>query len=299
MPFLELPPELHLELAEWLISSSLAALCLVNKKLQSIYVKPLYSKDSDSVLQWAVEHSNKETMETTLKHGGNVNAIYYETETLLMRAIRLGRISIAELLLEKGADVSLVDAKSKTPLHYAIQHKQVVSARVLLQYGANVNALEHNSNTPLIEAAYYGPLEAVEVLLEHGADMAHANCKGATAVYIAILKCDLEIIKLLIRHGADYSWKYAGSPLTNAASGNRLDAMKYFVEELGFTDVNATNEDGWIPLISAARSDDNQPVIEYLVEQGSRLDAVTRHGVSALMLSIRHGQFAIAKYLIT
>jgi ankyrin repeat protein len=302
MPFLQLPPELHLEFAECLTQPCLAALCLVNHKLRNIYLKPLYTIASDVALQWAVKHSNKETLELALEHGGNVNAVNQRTDTLLIQAIVLGHISIAELLLEKGADVSMADGASKTPLHFAVQHGHAVFAKVLLQHGANINALERNENTPLIDASYKGHLATVQVLLENGADIAHTNCRGATAVNIAILKCDLDIIKLLIKYGADYKSTNicgTGSPINAAARASRLDVMKYFFEELGFSDMNTRDDDAWTPLLAAATSDDHLPTIEYLIEHGADLDAVTRNGVSALMLSIRHGQYVVARFLVS
>jgi len=108
---------------------------------------------------------------------------------------------------------------------------------------------------------------------------------GATAFWRAAEANDIAAMRLLISRGADRTIPSSKqvTPLmvaagigfqyqhTNAVPDARLDAVKYFVEELG-ADVNEKDDAGFTVLHGAAYVGDNE-TIKYLVAKGANVKA--------------------------
>jgi ankyrin repeat protein len=147
-------------------------------------------------------------------------------------------MDVIKLLVEKGADVN---ARTKARSD---------------QYGATAWLREPGA-TPLLRAAYCADLEVIKYLLAHGADPQIATTDGTTALMALVG----------VGYGDGFT-KDVGTP------DDAFEALKLFVE-LGIP-VNAANTDKVTALHGAAHKN-NPRAIEYLVEHGAEMTAVSNY----------------------
>jgi ankyrin repeat protein len=206
----------------------------------------------------------------------------------------LEHFAIAKYLIERGADVNAADWYGETPLWAA------VDARNLDVTGATRdNRMDRN-------AAF----ELIGILLERGADanarireypperrfitrlgsLSWVDFTGQTPFLRAALAGDTKVMSLLLQHGADPNIAtFEGTtPLMAAAGVNwvvnqtfdegpdaLLEAVKLCLE-LG-NDANAVNSMGLRAIHGAANRGSNA-IIEFLAENGARLDVADKQG---------------------
>lgn len=303
MHFLQLPTELHLEIASHLSRTCRAVLCLVNYSLRDIYVKPLYTQDSHAASLWAALHGNNETLKLAFKHGAVVNGTMAHNHecrcTLLGLATLYGHTSTAKLLLEQGADFESRNHQGQTPLHIAAQCGYSELVTLLLLHGADPNAIDIDGWSPLWAACFQGHLENVKALLANGADVELATAKGnSTPLRAACLKGSLDVVKLLLAHGANYTTSgYDGSlPFHTAAGQGHAHIVEYFIEEGMVTDLETKDNGGWTALNLAACAGSLE-VTALLIKHGADVNTVNCHGTSPLLCVARGGDLAVAKFL--
>jgi ankyrin repeat protein len=211
--------------------------------------------------------------------------------TPLMMATVNGHYDVAAELVRKGANVNAVDRSGRSALFFAVdmhtlewlfsrpnpqpsgEMDSVDLTKLLLESGADPNArltargfiLHHNASgnanliggsTPLMKAATTSDVVLMRMLIEHGADpniatqnhttplMATAGLNWADISSLGSENETIEAMKLLIQHGAD---------------------------------VNAFNDLGETALHGAAQRGADR-VVQFLAEQGARLDAKDRRG---------------------
>jgi ankyrin repeat protein len=211
--------------------------------------------------------------------------------TPLMIAVVNAHYDVAAELVRKGANVNTVDKSGRGALFFAVdmhtlewlfsrpnpqpsgEMDSVAMVKFLLERGANPNArltargfvLHHNStgnanliggSTPFMKAASTSDVMLMRMLLEHGADpnlgtqnhttpmMAAAGLNWADISSLGSEEETIEAMKLMLQHGAD---------------------------------VNAFNDLGETALHGAAERGADK-VVQFLADQGARLDAKNRRG---------------------
>lgn len=233
-----------------------------------------------------------------------------DTSTVLSMAVSNGHYAIAQLLMDKGADPNI----AAEPYPYKVRPNISVS-RDALKPG--FNAL-HALLARRAARAEPGSIETLNAMLAHGAQInartpsipapqpsqlnpqpaiTWVQVGGITPFWIAANGLDLEAMRLLVEKGADPKTPNmeGTTPLMVAAGlgtpsrgpsgglGRRarwdVDVLKQLVE--WGNDVNAANQHGQTPLHAAAFIA-APPAIQYLVEQGARLDAKDSMGRTPL-----------------
>jgi ankyrin repeat protein len=119
-------------------------------------------------------------------------------------AIFFANRETAETLLQAGADVNQVakNGMKVAPLHSAAASKQIEIARRLLKLGANVNARQESGLTALHEVAATGQIEFAKLLLAHNADINARTDDGKTPLMFAIAASQPEMANLLREYGS-------------------------------------------------------------------------------------------------
>lgn len=161
--------------------------------------------------------------------------------TGLMRACKLGLLTVVRLYLKHGADASFANEGGTSCLHYAWEKymtffshaivsqesqrvayltlKDVVSE--LLEYGADPNKCGSNGVTPLHVAAGYGHDDICGLLLRHGADRGARQFQGLTPLQLAQRECK-NALELTPMEMARREGKPTPSPLELARFEDRL-----------------------------------------------------------------------------
>ena len=243
-------------------------------------------------LTFAARGAHLDAVRVLLDVGADVNDTLADGQSVLMIAVANANWDVADYLLDRGADPNL-DEAGWNALHQAVRVRRmnvgfgmpapspsgsidsIDVIRKMLARGVDVNArmmrngmrdgqrsrLNRIGATPFFLASKVTDVEAMQVLLEGGADPLIPSAENTTPLMVA---AGLDIWN----PGED------GGSL-GGQEEEVLEAVRMLVE-LGH-DVNAVNDLGETALHGAAFRGVNI-VVEYLVEQGAKLDAKERNG---------------------
>ncbi|MBK8170706.1 MAG: ankyrin repeat domain-containing protein [Sandaracinaceae bacterium] len=116
----------------------------------------------------------------------------------------------------------------------AAAHGKKAALEKLLADGADINVVDHVGHSALSLAAAFSNVQGAEALIELGIDL---SLHGPKALRSASTK-SLPIVKLLVERGvdieycvADMVYPYRATPLAAAASANRIDVVRYLLEQ--------------------------------------------------------------------
>jgi quinoprotein dehydrogenase-associated probable ABC transporter substrate-binding protein len=207
--------------------------------------------------------------------------------------------------------VRKTDAFLKYMLEFALEDKQQEIAKILKDYGVPLvqcsrclvsgDLPSHGSYTEVTQEDFKArpdlaspdqvvTKEKVEGWLADGADITQELSN-------ALIANDLDRVKFLVGKGADVNQpdNQGWTPLISAARQRHDDMIKLLIE-LG-ADVNLARSDGTTPLIAAA-SRDHVPSIKVLLEHGADIEKPGPQGFRALPLAIADDNYEAAKALI-
>jgi ankyrin repeat protein len=244
-------------------------------------------------LTFAVRAGHLEATRALLDAGANVNTTLPDGTSPLVVAVINAHYELAGLLLEKGADPN-ADAQGWSALHqvaWSRRHNAGFNlpgpvptgnldsldlVRKLVSHGANLNArvkkeprdgnrnmLNRIGSTPFLMAAKSDDVPLMRVLLELGADPKLTTDEGTTALMVAA--------------GVGI-WAPGENPGTHEEA---LAAVKLALEAGGGA-VNDVNQNGETALHGAVYRGGAIPVIQFLADNGAKLDVVNKKGWTPL-----------------
>ena len=143
----------------------------------------------------------------------------------------------------------------------AVANDWTSDLKVLLARGVDPNSVDRNGDPALVIAARAGNTAALEVLLAARANVNARNAFGDSALMLAAISGNLEIVRKLRLRGAEI------------------------------------NHRGWTPLIYAATGG-HDPIVRYLLAEGSQVDAASPNGTTALMMAARERRHSTLELLI-
>jgi quinoprotein dehydrogenase-associated probable ABC transporter substrate-binding protein len=207
--------------------------------------------------------------------------------------------------------VRKTDTFLKYMLEFALEDKQEEIAKILKDYGVPLvqcsrclvsgDLPSHGSYTEVTQEDFKArpdlaspdqlvTKEKVEGWLANGADITQELSN-------ALIANDLDRVKFLVGKGADVNQAddQGWTPLISAARQRHDDMIKLLIE-LG-ADVNLAKSDGTTPLIAAA-SRDHVPSIKVLLEHGADIEKLGPQGFRVLPLAIADDNYEAAKALI-
>jgi ankyrin repeat protein len=241
----------------------------------------------------------------------------------LMYAARQGSLESARLLVAGGADLNYKEPQGYTPLLVAILNGQYELASMLVDKGAKtddgalwmtVEARDMDKSDKHPAPTDYGKVKSLDmmnILLAHGAPVdggltqrlpQRAIMEGGgpavgSPLYRAARSTDLAAMRLLLEHGANPKFVTANkSNVLMAAAGQNFnketgtggeqnDAIEAIKMLIGLgVDVNATNDLGQTALHFAAQKG-SEKVIEFLAENGAKLDPKDKRGKTPLEIA--------------
>ena len=213
-------------------------------------------------------------------------------------------------LIEKGLDVNTIEENSgKTPLKYALEFSNSAEViKILIEKGADVNSREKGDYTPLVYAVkYHSNPEIIKLLIKNGAcvynilKIAKENrTKNKDKIHKLILinldflttdfwkTATLEMVKKGISEGADVNVKntHNMTMLMFAAKYNNNDKIIKYLIEKG-ADVNPPqNSDFMTPLLYASGFSSNPEIIRILIEKGAKINEKGTYGFTPLICAL-------------
>ena len=244
-------------------------------------------------LMFAVRGGHVETTRALLDAGANVNTTLPDGTSALVVAVINAHYQLGALLLESGADPD-ADGQGWTALHqiaWSRRHNagfnlpgpvptgsldSLELVKKLVAHGANINArvkkeprdgnrnmLNRIGSTPFLMAAKSDDVPLMRVLLALGADAKLTTDEGTTALMVAA--------------GVGI-WAPGENPGTHEEA---LAAVKLALEAAG-GGVNDVNKNGETALHGAVYRGGAIPVIQFLADNGAKLDVVNKKGWTPL-----------------
>ncbi len=242
-----------------------------------------------TALKFAVRGGAIDATRALLEAGADANETMLDGTSMLVLAVTNAHYELASVLLDYGADPNAAD-QGWTALH------QIAWSR-RWNMGFNLPGPAKTGNLD--------SLDLVRQLVAHGADINARQTKepadgnrnklnrlGATAFLLAAKSCDVPLMRVLLDEGANpaITTENGTTPLMAAAGvgiwapgenpGTHEEALAavQLAFEAGGGDVNAVNAEGDTALHGAVYRGGAIPVIEFLVEQGAKLDVVNTFG---------------------
>ena len=255
-------------------------------------------KGKMTALLYAARHGHTDVANVLLDGGADINKAEANEIFPLLMAISNDNMEMAELLIARGSRINGADWYGRSPLWEAVNVRNLYLdsesldnyvdrdaalevVELLIAKGADVNA--RTAETPPFRNHFLGvgSLEWVDFT-------------GQTPFLSAALSGDVTVMKLLLEHGADpFINTYQGTSALMAAAGINWVVYQTYTEgpeqlleavklcfELGM-DVNQVNSMGLAAIHGAANRGSND-IIEFLVEQGARLDVTDNEGRTPL-----------------
>jgi ankyrin repeat protein len=216
----------------------------------------------------------------------------------LLKASSAGQESVLLLLLDKGADPNATDVDGYTALHHAAARRNTLeSVKALLAQGARPNArlvkdpAKGNSNsitigaTPFFLAAEARNASTMRLLASSGAD----PLLGTTETMFSNesngyrLQVVANTTPLAAAAG---SGRFNGNYIefTEDEERNAIEAVKLALESGG--EINEPNEYGQTALHAAAYLKADK-LVQFLVENGARMDLIDKFGQTPLSIAGR------------
>uniref|UniRef100_A0A1I8GX36 ANK_REP_REGION domain-containing protein n=1 Tax=Macrostomum lignano TaxID=282301 RepID=A0A1I8GX36_9PLAT len=200
-------------------------------------------------------------------------------EPPLLKASRLGRVSVSQVLLEFGAQIDAPCREdSSTALIAAVAGGHLELAQLLIQRGADLNRQRKDGKFALMLAVEAKSFELMKLLLQtKGVKMGLTDIRGKSLLSYAIDANCLKTAQLLIEHGADVNGPYdRARPLLPVSM--YMDGREEIFHALlnAGADVNAMDNNGRTAL-EVAVIKGNREAVKELLQAGSdanRIDSL-------------------------
>ncbi|KAM4641374.1 CARD- and ANK-domain containing inflammasome adapter protein-like [Discoglossus pictus] len=277
------------------------------------------NSSGETLLHVAAANGHVPVIEFLIGKGAKVDAKDKKRKTPLHRAAEKGHAEAVRVLLQAGANIYSLDSDSQAPVHLAAQnnHQNVVKillqeenrryknrsnfvhmaahkdnsnlVKILLENGAQVDALDDKKKTALFHAVSLAHEKTVRVLLEGGAAI------DSSIIDAAFNSNNEAIFGLLLEYSKGLSPDTLISALFKAVKLNLSGIINALINK--GTDVNATNDIHYTPLLLAAELG-NGDAAQALITKGAQVDVRTPNLNTALHLAVQGGNISITKLLI-
>ena len=190
--------------------------------------------DGATALHWAAYLDDAETTALLIRAGANVDSPNNYGVTPLALAATSGNAAIINLLLKGGADPNRTVRAGETPLMFAARTDRADAVKALLEAGAKVDAKETwNGQTALMWAAAAGRGPVVQALIDRSADVHARSNAGTTPLVFAVRRGDMAAGRALLAAGANVNEKRpdGATPLLVAVINGHADLVDLLLDK--------------------------------------------------------------------
>ncbi len=255
----------------------------------------------------AVKKGDAEVVKSLLATGALVDAVNQYGSTPLHWAAKNGYESVVQALLAGGVLVDAVNQYGYTPLHWAAKNGYEAVVQALLAGGSDPNIRGWRDYTPLQWAAKNGYEAVVDLLLEAGADITLLKkdsverelCQNILNGLLRSAVISNNIVKvqayIAIGAGVNATDDDGAMPLHLAAKKGDAEVVKSLLA--GGADSNIRGWRDYTPLHWAALRG-HAAIVNVLVQAGALVDAVNQYGSTTLIFAADKGHEAVFKALL-
>ncbi|KAG3123516.1 hypothetical protein PI124_g19624 [Phytophthora idaei] len=165
--------------------------------------------------------------------------------------------------------------------------------RVLFKRGSQVDATAKDGSTALHLAAHNGYIDACRVLIGGGANV---DAAGLNPLMKAVQMGHIGVTKLLLKSGADSQATTSPKISLHLAVENGIkDMLELLLDQV--KRVDAIDDKGFTPLMVASQRG-NDAVIEQLIARKANVEACANDGSNVLHFTVRCGHLTTCKILL-
>lgn len=251
-------------------------------------------KMSTLPLEVAAHYGDNNLIKLFLDHGANINHAGVGGETALHSATKMGHLDTVKLLLNNGADMNAIcdkSIKSRTieysgrdihAIDLAAENGHNDLIEFFIKKGVKIDRIDNHGNTPLLLAANNGHAKTVELLIKKGLKVNWQNHLLDTPLHKAVKNGHNEVIKILLKNGASVKLKddCGRTPLFVAAQNGQAKTIDILLKHRA--DINSFNEVGLTPLQVCSSWDNDKNMVEFLLNKGASLNALSKNKTTAL-----------------
>lgn len=269
-------------------------------------------------------------IDSLIDAGTDVNNSTSRGTTALMVAAHAGHAHVVQLLIARNASLDNRDENGNTAMIWASSQGHTAVVHSLILAGADPEIVNNQGKTAHDVASKYGhvttigELEAetnsrqqfwtdIECGDVHKLTMncrRYANmrgCDGSTPAIIAVDNGQLAALKMLIRHGARLADqdKKGWTALHYAVKIKRADIVRLILD-IGVNVDASTNEEVTALFLATTfmnlteiEAKETHKIVKLLINAGAMIDAVDKHGSTALMSAVKNRHVAVIKSLLT
>ena len=267
---------------------------LLNKEMMPI----------DNSLQYKMlhecSHGNIESVKHLIDAYGEaiVNFIgeYYNYESPLLLACKMGHLALAQLLRQNKANINSQTNRSFTPLMGAVYKVQIHILEWLIAQGVRMNYRMTENASALHFAIFTGSMPIVKLLVENGSLLNLHLTNSYTALHIAVQEQHLNILDYLLHKGAlpDVTLNHGVTPLMKAVQSKNMALVECLIKYGAC--VNKCDNDINTPL-SVAVTENSLDMVRYLIEKGADVNINHQNRLSLKDIACSLGYDDIASYL--
>ncbi|PNP58298.1 hypothetical protein THARTR1_01813 [Trichoderma harzianum] len=245
---------------------------------------PIDARDEDGYtpLAIAVRKGNSSVARYLVGCGANVNVFGPKFGSILHIAVENGDLSLVKFLVDAGANREAVDPKyGKSLLYTALNIEDDWGLERMVKYLVDearvpINKFGGSLAYPIIRAVVMAghhitnTIRMIKFLLRRKANINLTDSQGRTALHIACVSSPMECVSALVAAGANVNTrdKCGRLPIHFAAGTYSTEVVAYLLGQHKDMDINVEDQDGWTPLMWAARSG-SADIITMLVERGA------------------------------
>ncbi|XP_068726064.1 transient receptor potential cation channel subfamily A member 1-like [Montipora capricornis] len=292
----------------------LAALSGSEADVQKLLKKGVDVNTPDSLgktpLHNAILGKHIETVKLLLKSGADVKSVDERGDTPLHVAVKVNSEAIVTLLLsDSKSDANIKGFGSYTPLHIAAEIDNVDISKRLVENGGDITLTAEDKMTPFGVAVSKGAQSVAEYFCSIAQErqmnvenlICNADNEGSTLLHLAVDSGIVPIVRLCLKLGSNVRQPKESdktTPLHLACGQGSLEIVQLMVaEDRDVCKSQLLDDQGMVPLHRAALKN-HVTVVNYLLDQGSKVDPRDTQGRTPLFLAASVGGTATVQLLM-
>ena len=258
-------------------------------------------ENSDSSLHAAIYgYCSKESVQSIIYRGAQVNAVNNIDETPLLIACSTAQRQLVRLLLKSKADPNIANIEGHGSLHKAVNADcSRETLQEIVDYGADVNAKDRRGRTALLLSCFYRQMDSLNVLIKAGADPTIDDEEGFSCIHAAVDgRCSTDVLQTLIDNGAHVNARRrdGATALMRACRTGQSESVMFLLE--AGADVNIVRPDGSTCLHVAVHGKCSKETLQNVIENGLNVNSANKRGETALILACESAQTESVKLLL-